>query len=110
MVVIPPLSEVIQPLEPLYRVTMPNLPIYCTEIRGRRGEAVGTEAGAPPNSFHVACVPAAGEAGARVETRDITEIKYSYPWAPRPVPLQIHSMLYLYLRPMTIAEGRVIPE
>ena len=62
MVVIPPLSGVIQPLEPLYRVTMPNLPIYRGEIRGRRGEAAGTEAGAPPIAFHVACVPAAGEA------------------------------------------------
>ena len=60
MVVIPPLSGVIQPLEPLYRVTMPNLPIYRGEIRGRRGEAAGTEAGAPPIAFHVACVPAAG--------------------------------------------------
>ena len=62
MVVIPPLSGVIQPLEPLYRVTMQNLPIYRGEIRGRRGEAAGTEAGAPPIAFHVACVPAAGEA------------------------------------------------
>ena len=60
MVVIPPLSGVIQPLEPLYRVTMQNLPIYRGEIRGRRGEAAGTEAGAPPIAFHVIFVPAAG--------------------------------------------------
>ena len=96
MVVIPPLSEVIQPLEPLYRVTMPNLPIYCTENRGRRGEAVGTEAGAPPIAFHVIFVPAAGEAagpptnprhvylkGRRprrlVATRDIQRMKHLYP-------------------------------
>ena len=34
-----------------------------------------------------------------VATRDIKHTKHSYPWAPRPVPLQIHSMLLVYLQP-----------
>ena len=58
--------------------------------------AAGEAVGPPTNPRHVYLE---GRRPRRlVATCDIKRMKHLFPWAPRPVPLQIHSMLHVYLR------------